>query len=323
MKETQPPPDRDRGQKEKRIMYKKLEQKFGKYAIRGLMKYVVVLYIVGLILSMSSAYTGANESLFERYLAFNVDKIMEGQFWRVISWVVQPPDAASFWVIISVIFYYYIGSTLERVWGSFRFNLFYFSGIFFNLIAGILFYFISEMIVGEPINYPLNLTYINLSMFMAFAVIFSDVSVLLYFIIPIKVKYLAYLYMGIELFNIAYYFRINAAFGAMMLGLFVISMGNFFIFYFNYKKYGPGGFKQRKRAKQFSQAYNRGQAASAAAASMYSRQQAAPKPITIHKCAVCGRTELDGDDLEFRFCSKCNGNYEYCMDHLHTHEHVQ
>ena len=108
-----------------------------------------------------------------------------------------------------------------------------------------------------------------------------------------------------------------------MLGLFVISMGNFFIFYFNYKKYGPGGFKQRKRAKQFSQAYNRGQAASAAAASMYSRQQAAPKPITIHKCAVCGRTELDGDDLEFRFCSKCNGNYEYCMEHLYTHEHVQ
>ena len=172
-------------------MYRKLEQKFGKYAIRGLMKYIVVLYIVGFFLSITGNFTGAGESLFERYLAFDVDKILEGQVWRVISWIVQPPDEPSIWTIISVIFYYYIGSTLESIWGSFRFNLFYFSGIIFNTLAGVLFYVVSKYAFGEAISYPLNLGYINLSMFMAFAVVFSDVQVLLYFIIPIKVKYLA------------------------------------------------------------------------------------------------------------------------------------
>ena len=44
--------------------------------------------------------------------------------------------------------------------------------------------------------------------------------------------------------------------------------------------------------------------------------------LTHHKCAVCGRTEKDDPNLEFRYCSKCEGNLEYCMDHLYTHKHV-
>ncbi len=300
-------------------MYEKLERKFGKYAIKNLMKYVIMLYICGFIIYFISS--AKNVDLYYTYLCFDVKKILSGQVWRILSWMLEPIDSGIFFFLISIYFYYLIGSTLERYWGSFRFNLFYFSGVFFNILASVLFYIISGPLFGVNISYPITLQYINLSMFFAFATLFSDTQILLFFILPIKIKYLAYIYAIVEFYQIAeYYIKGSWQLGVAATLVCVISLLNFLIYFFNAKKYGVSKLKQRARSKSFQRAYEGG-----LRENVYRNaegQNVPKKVVTRHKCAVCGRTELDDPELEFRFCSKCDGNYEYCMDHLYTHTHV-
>ena len=304
-------------------MYERLKNRFGKYAITNLMKYIVMLYICGFLIYLIGKAKGVD--LYYTYLCFNVDKILEGQVWRVVSWLIQPTDYDIFFLLISVWFYYFIGSTLERFWGSFRFNLFYFSGVFFNVLAAVILYVISKPLLGVRFTYPISLEYINLSMFLAFAVIFSEASVLLFFIIPIKIKYLAYIYVGVEVYYIVDYFLKGGEYwrlGVARAVLCVVSMLNFIIFYMNARKHGTNRLADAIRRRQYTAAYRRGQAENARTVNNDNPLNRGARPITRHKCAVCGRTELDDDELEFRFCSKCDGNYEYCMDHLYTHTHV-
>ena len=90
-----------------------------------------------------------------------------------------------------------------------------------------------------------------------------------------------------------------------------ISLVILFCFFFsnrNMHRYNP---KEVHRRREFKKAMAQ------------SRVNPATGGITKHKCAICGRTEKDDPNLEFRFCSKCNGNYEYCQDHLFTHQHVK
>jgi hypothetical protein len=235
--------------------------------------------------------------------------------------MLEPLDYGIFFFLISIYFYYWIGSTLERYWGAFRFNLFYFSGILFNILASVLFYIISGPLFGFHLTYPITLQYINLSMFFAFATVFSDASVLLFFILPIKIKYLAYIYAIVEFYQIAeYYIKGSWQLGVAATLVCIVSLLNFLIFFFNAKKYGINKLKQKARTRSFQRAYEGGQRESVYGNGSVSSLH--PKTVTRHKCAVCGRTELDDPELEFRFCSKCDGNYEYCMDHLYTHTHV-
>jgi hypothetical protein len=140
--------------------------------------------------------------------------------------------------------------------------------------------------------------YVNLSLFLAYAAIFPNMQVYLYGILPIKVKWLALLDVAL----LAYSF-IRGGTGARIS--IIVSLLNFLLFYFssrNFKKISPKEI-HRKR--------------------VYKKKAASASPTTRHKCAICGRTEEDDPNLEFRFCSKCNGNYEYCNDHLFTHTHVK
>ena len=141
----------------------------------------------------------------------------------------------------------------------------------------------------------------NMSIFLACAASIPDVQVLLMFIFPIKVKWLGIVY-GIILL-------VNCIQGGIATWIVVIfSLLNFLVFFLRSKGKMHLSVGQIKRQQEFHQKM---------------RSAGQTKGITRHKCAICGRTELDGDDLEFRFCSKCNGNYEYCQYHLFTHEHVK
>ena len=143
--------------------------------------------------------------------------------------------------------------------------------------------------------------YINMSIFLACAASIPDVQVLLMFLFPIKVKWLGIVY-GIILL-------VNCIQGGIATWIVVIfSLLNFLVFFLRSKGKMHLSVGQIRRQQEFHQKM---------------RSAGQTKGITRHKCAVCGRTELDGDDLEFRFCSKCNGNYEYCQYHLFTHEHVK
>lgn len=279
----------------------KLERKIGKYAIKNLITYVIGLYVTGIVITM------INPLFYYQWLMLDFDKVASGQVWRLVTFLIQSPARIDIFLIFTLYLYYMIGNSLENAWGAFRFNLYFFSGVLFNIIASIIIY----LIFG--ISIPLPLDYINQAMFFAFAALYPNVQLMLMFVVPIKIKYIAYIYAIFIGYNV--YDFIEQ--GEWWYGLVVIvAMANFLIYFAmtrNYRKFSPQQAKRRANYKrQVREARNSDNVI----------QFSGKTVVTRHKCAVCGRTELDDDSLEFRFCSKCDGNYEYCMDHLYTHEHV-
>ncbi len=279
----------------------KLERRFGRLAIPNLMRYIAALYMIGLLFGTLTP---------NMYYLLNLDfgMIMKGQVWRLVTWIIPISSMRSLlFTAISVYFYYMIGNSMEHAWGSFRLNLYFLSGILFNILSAL----ISFAILGDSVSPSLG--FICGTMFFAFAATYPDVQVMLYFLIPLKVKYLAWLQGAIYIYNVVTY--IMAGKPILIIPL-VVSFANFFIFFFatrNYRRISPS---EVKRKANYRRQMNEGRSTGNVT------QFRGKNVITRHKCAVCGRTELDNDQLEFRFCSKCDGNYEYCMDHLFTHEHV-
>lgn len=273
----------------------KLERKYGKYAIHNLIYYIIVINVVGALL------TSINPSFYYTYLSLDIGKVMEGQVWRLITFIIQPGSISNgsgiLFFALQMYLYYMIGNALDNAWGAFRFNLYYISGIFFNILAAAILY------IFLPIPYPNGLTYIYQSMFFAFAVLYPNMQFLIFFIIPVKVKWLAYLYAAFIGFEIITSFTMGMYGVANSISI-LVALANFLIFFFNTRNYKKISPKEMRRKASFR------------------REVKNASSITRHKCAVCGKTELDDDNLEFRFCSKCDGNYEYCMEHLFTHEHV-
>ena len=152
----------------------KLERKLGRLAIQNLMLYIVFGMAAVYLLNVAMGFNAYG------LLSFNPALIMRGEIWRLFTFIFIPPQSSPIFIILALYFYYMIGNTLEYQWGSFKFNMYYLFGIVGTIIAG--------LIAGHTGN-----TYLNLSLFLAFAYLFPDVEVRLFFIIPIKVKWLAYL----------------------------------------------------------------------------------------------------------------------------------
>lgn len=309
----------------------RLERKIGKYAVPQLTKYMILTYIIGYILYFIEM---AGVPVIE-YILLSPEKILHGQIWRLFTWVFMPPTAPGIFTIIMLFFYYQIGSALEQTWGDFKYNLYIFSGLLLMLIGAFLLYAFGHKVDGMFTTY-----YINMSIFLAFAACYPNMQVMLYFLIPLKIKYLAF----VDVAFLVYQALVSSWPERVSI---IVSLLNFLIFFFttrNYKSISP---TERARKKNFKKAFERGpyyqgnqrrQTSNANTASQaggaysafgrqegasYSGKAPANGQITKHRCAVCGRTELDGDMLEFRFCSKCAGNYEYCQDHLFSHSHVK
>ncbi|MDD3279247.1 MAG: hypothetical protein PHG16_10280 [Lachnospiraceae bacterium] len=274
----------------------KLERRFGRFAIHHLTLYIIIVYILGYLLNRLSPSL-INYMYLDPYLI-----IHQGQVWRIISWLLIPPSSLSIWTIIMLFFYYSIGTSLENVWGAFRYNLYIFFGILMTIVGAFLLYFITggtpSLLIEPGATY--STYYICLSLFLGYALSFPDMQVMLYFFIPIKMKWMALVYAAltaIDFIKGGWVTRTSILFS-------LASVIIFFLMTRNYNRINP---KEIKRKRDFQKAMSRGQAAH----------------VTTHKCAICGRTEKDDPTLEFRFCSKCNGNYEYCQDHLFTHQHIR
>lgn len=265
----------------------KMERKFGKNAIPNLMQYIIILYVLGMVLRI------ATPGVYETYFMLDASQILHGQVWRIFTFLLQSPSNNLLFFIITLYFYYMIGSVLERTWGSFRFNVYYFTGVIGTVLAAIFIYLITGRV------YYLDTTYINASLFLAFAFEYPDMEVLLMFILPIKMKWLAYIDMALYVYSL-----VVGNWGTRIA--IIVSLLNFILFFSSIirkKGYSP---KQIHRKMTYTKAVKQ-----------------AKKSTTHHKCAVCGRTEEDDETLEFRYCSRCNGNYEYCQEHLFTHQHVK
>lgn len=282
-----------------------LERKLGKYAVPNLTLYIIGLYVVGYVLQLAPSSVNLTS-----FLTLNPALILHGQIWRIISWILIPPSSFSILIIITLVFYYFIGTTMERTLGTFRYNLFIFAGMIFMIIGAFLAYVVYHIV--DPVNsaaymYYLSPTfstyYLQQMVFLAFAITYPDMQVLLMFIIPIKVKWMGIVY-GVMLV----YECIAGLVGSNYCVFFAVGsqLLNLFLFYLSTgkaKRFNPGEVKRRTNFQK--------------------NVRMTPPGVTRHKCAVCGRTEKDSPNLEFRFCSKCNGNYEYCQDHLFTHQHVK
>ena len=198
-----------------------------------------------------------------------------------------------------------IGQQLEYQWGAFRFNLYFLVGVIGHIAAAFLAYFVLGL---TGIYFPMTTNYLNLSLFFAFAALYPNTEFLIFFVLPIKVKWLAILdgvFFAYEIFQ-------SVKNGLMVHPMYfasgvcaILALINFFIFFTQTREMKRYSYKEVKRRQT------------------YQREVKSASSGTRHKCAICGRTELDGEHLEFRYCSKCNGNYEYCQDHLFTHEHVK
>ena len=293
----------------------KLEHKFGRFAIRNLSLILILCYVAGYIIKFAAP-------AFMEYLTLNPYAIVHGLVWRIVSWILIPPgENYIFFAIIMLVFYYSIGTSLERTWGTFQYNLYLFAGMFFTLIGsflmmGFCYLFRPELLNGiyseytvfESLSYVFSTYYVNMSIFLAYAATFPDNQVLLMFIIPIKVKWLGVVYGAFLVYEMISGMLMNGNVGFVYPFVIGSSMLNFIVFFFTTRNYIRMNRSQRKMHRDFARKQRTDKAARNAG-------------ITKHRSAVCGRTEKDGDDLVFRFCSKCAGNYEYCQDHLYTHIH--
>lgn len=268
-----------------------------RFGIRNLMLFVIIGQIIVFLFSMMDR-TG----YFISYLLFNPQLIIRGQIWRLITFIFVPESSNLFTLAISLYFYYFIGNTLERNWGTPKFTLYYLCGVLCTVVYGMI-----AGLIGNVGYFGMGSSYINLSMFFVFATFFPENRVLLFFIIPIKIKWLAYLDAALFAFSF-----ISAIMAGQILIAFVpvVAVLNYFIFCgdviadrFSRNKYkrAPNVVNFKKAAKQaHAETQNKG----------YTR-----------KCAVCGRTDTDHPNLEFRYCSRCEGYHCFCEDHINNHIH--
>lgn len=264
------------------------------FGIPRLMLYIVFGNIAVFLLS-SMDTTG----MLRGMLAFSPEMIFKhGQIWRLITFVFIP-ESSGLALVLWLYFYYFIGNALEDQWGTAKFNVFYLSGV----VLTILYSTLTWLITG--ISYGATVHYLNLSMFFAFATMYPDMQVLFMFIIPIKIKWLAILDAALFAMGI-----LTSRFPMNLLP--VVALLNYVIFFgdwlFGY--FGKEKRQQRKTTINFKAEQKR------------IHQEMKNRPYN-RKCEVCGRTDTDYPDLEFRYCSRCEGYHCYCMDHIGNHVHKQ
>lgn len=289
------------------------ERKFGRYAIPNLSLILVMCYVAGYIINIVN-------SNFMNYLTLDPYQIIHGQIWRIFTWIISPPADLSIFTLIMLFFYYSIGTSLERTWGTYRYNVYIIGGMLITVAASILCMFICNLLLGDWLAaYANGVTlfyaqgaqmfstyYINMSIFLAYALTYPEHQVLLMFVIPVKMKWMAIVYGVLLVFEMVQYFLGGFIYPAYWFGMVAIaaSLINFLVFWIQSRRLSHLNPKQIRRQVQFRQQVKEGV-----------RQHAG------HKCAICGRTDTDSPELEFRYCSKCVGNWEYCQYHLFTHEH--
>ena len=260
--------------------------RYPNFGIPNLMRYLTIANVAFWILGM------ANSTLMS-YLSFDAALILRGQVWRLITFMVYPPNMGLLAFLVFY-FYYWMGSTLEQVWGTPQFNIYLLIGWALTVLYGFLVYFIGGLRIR------IDAQYLYLSMFFSYAALFPDQTVLLFFFIPIKMKWMA-------LIDAVYFLAavITNPFPVNLLP--IVAVLNFFIFF-------SGTLLKQIPRRESSSTINFRKASRKI-------QKEEREKLYHHKCAVCGRTDTDYPGLEFRYCSRCAGYHCFCIDHINNHIH--
>ncbi len=256
------------------------------FGIPNLMRYLTIANVVFWVMNMINRP-------FLSYMLFNPALIQRGQVWRLVSFLFVPPSTGVLALLVFY-FYYWIGTTLEKQWGTGQFTIYFFTGVVLTVLYGFVIYWITGMAV------TLDSSYLYLSMFFSFAALFPDMQVLFLFFIPVKMKYLAIVDAAFFL-----YAMVTTPFPANLVPL--VAILNFLIF--------CGGELRAMLPRRPGKTTINFKKESARI-----RREQADKLYT-HKCAVCGRTDTDYPELEFRYCSRCAGYHCFCSDHINNHIH--
>ncbi len=266
----------------------------------------LMLYIsIGTALVYFMTMATENYVLYE-WLCFDRSLILQGQVWRLFSYAFLMDGSNVFLMLLALVCYYSMGRAMENVWGTFRFNLFYLSGLLINDIYCMIF------------NCYADVYYLNLSLFLAYATMYPDAQFLILFIIPVKAWILALIDLVLVLFGLlANPFPVNF--------FSVLSIANYFLFFgkdvlrvipVSWRINAARLFKKKPKKAGNPQPIQFPNAGS------YEASVARPKAPYTHRCTVCGRTDISDPDLEFRYCSRCSGYHCYCEDHISNHQHI-
>ena len=273
--------------------------KHPRFGIPNLMLYVVVGNAIVWLFTMITSLSGAGASILD-YLYFSPYHILHGQIWRLVTFIIIP-NSTSILALIFFYFYYMIGRTVEAQWGPGKFTIYFFSGVLLTVLYGFFCYFVFH------VNMAVSAEYIYLSLFFSFATMYPEMRVLLFFIIPLKIKWLAIVD--------ALFFLYNVVVNPFPFNLLpIIAILNYLIFCGGWlvdaakRLFGKGAAQQRQNTVNFHNEVRRMQ------------QEERQKTYT-RRCEVCGRTDTDYPDLEFRYCSRCQGYHCFCMDHINNHRH--
>jgi hypothetical protein len=252
----------------------KLERKFRGLGIPNITLYIVI----GQAFFYLAAYSG---KLDVSRMLMVPSLVLQGEWWRLIAFVFIPPSASIFFVFFGLYFFYLMGSALEGHWGTFRYNLFLLLGYVITVAVSFLL----------PNSAATNI-FLGASVFLAFAHLFPEFTIYLFFVLPVKIKWLAILtWAGYALSLIT---------GGWHTRVYVLaSIANYLVFF----------------GRDISWRIKTGQRKMTQQARTISRTREA-----FHTCTVCGKTDISHPDLEFRYCSECGG-LGYCMDHIAGHEH--
>ncbi len=285
---------------------KEMRRRFNRFCLRNRDKGIrnLMLYVT---LATAAVYlinkVDPSKTLYFWFF-FDRSLILQGQIWRLITFPLVHSSSSIFWTALMLLCYYSLGQAIENLWGTLRFNLFYFMGILmmdvFCMIFG-----------GRADAY-----YLNLSLFLAYATLYPDATFTLFFIIPVKAWVLA-------VFDLVLIFL--GLFDPFPHNLFpIIALANYFLFFGkDCLNVFPVSWRINAGRAAKKAANPRGKTIPFNAAGSYQATHARPQSPYTHKCTVCGRTDVDSPELEFRYCSRCKGYYCYCQDHISNHAHIR
>ena len=315
---------------------KDLRRKFNRFCfanrnkgIPNLMLYVTIANAIVYIMSLS------NSAVLYNLLCFNREKILQGEVWRLITCITT--DAFGYgnpiWALIGFICFLSLSRAVENVWGTFRFNLFYFSGVLMMDVFAMVIGGLPMPLVGLPAEYTSLIMsslysdvgrYLHLSLLIAYATLYPNSHFLLFFIIPVKAWVFGLLYLAFifyDVFSMWYFFPHNL-FPLMGIANYFLFFGKDFVNIFPMSwRINASRLFRKKRKKSASQGHIK--PIPFPNAGSYEASVAKVQTPYTHRCTVCGKTDVDAPELEFRYCSRCKGYHCYCEEHISSHTHVE
>jgi hypothetical protein len=259
----------------------RLERRFGRYAPGNLTYALVAAQLAGLVLGLA-----ARDKL--EYLLFDVDRILQGEVWRVVSWLALPPSLTPIWALFALYWLYAMGTALEHEWGAFKFMIYW------------LFGFAGTVVAAAIARVPTDNAVFLMTLFLAFATLWPEYEIRIFFVLPVRVKWLAYLD---AVFLVQYTFTRE---GWEKL-LPVVAVGNYLLFF---------GHTLWQRLRGWGR-----QAERAGARSRMRAARTAVELPSVRTCAICGASNQDPEvDIRVCDCAKCGGvRRDLCLPHARNH----